>query len=368
MDEGVLSKMLVVVSDMTEAREAERVEREQREILGVFERIMRDKTGFLQFFSETGDLVEILMGSDLDLPYVKRLIHTVKGNAAIFGVTSISDLCHEFENTRAESGALSTRDRERLGQAWSVFRARLQSLLGDQSSRGVLIQDNEYEAILSALVQGTPRTDLVRIVRDWRRERLEDRMTRIADQIRGLSTRLGKGEAVVDVDANGLRLDAARWASFWAAFTHVVRNTVDHGFETPAERQAAGKSERCRASLRARQVPGKFTIEISDDGRGIDWEILRAKAAGKGLPSVTQDDLVEALFSDGVSTKDEANENSGRGVGMGAVREACRHMGGQIDVRSEKGKGTTFQFAFPATAMVDVEALPVPQASLAPTG
>jgi two-component system, chemotaxis family, sensor kinase CheA len=90
---------------------------------------------------------------------------------------------------------------------------------------------------------------------------------------------------------------------------------------------------------------------LGDDGRGIDWSSVAAKAQRRGLPHETQSDLVEALFADGVTTRDEVNEYSGRGIGMGVIREACRSRGGEIHVDSQPGKGTTVEFRFPRAAV-----------------
>jgi two-component system chemotaxis sensor kinase CheA len=88
-------------------------------------------------------------------------------------------------------------------------------------------------------------------------------------------------------------------------------------------------------------------ISVSDDGRGIDWDALRARAVKLGLPSETQSDLELALFADGVSTAKEATDTSGRGVGMAALREAVAALGGTIDLETKRGEGTTLRLRFP---------------------
>ncbi len=97
---------------------------------------------------------------------------------------------------------------------------------------------------------------------------------------------------------------------------------------------------------------------MEDDGRGIDWKKLADKARAAGLPTNTRADLVEALFRDGVSTRDEATEISGRGVGMSAVREACESSGGKVRVQSEPGEGARFQFSWPREVLRGDQPLP----------
>jgi two-component system chemotaxis sensor kinase CheA len=88
-------------------------------------------------------------------------------------------------------------------------------------------------------------------------------------------------------------------------------------------------------------------VEVTDNGHGIAWERVRGKALEQGLPHATNEDLVKALFTDGLSTREEVSDTSGRGVGMGSVRAACEALNGQIEVISQPGEGTTFRFRFP---------------------
>src|SRR5262249_47451396 len=138
------------------------------------------------------------------------------------------------------------------------------------------------------------------------------------------------------------------WSPFWAAFVHALRNAVVHGIEAPAERTAAGKSETGRIALRVRREGANISIGIEDDGRGIDWEAIRRRSAAKGLCSRTQDDLVAALFADGLSTAEKVTDLCGRGVGMGALRSVVQDMGGSISVQSERGMGTRLSITMAA--------------------
>jgi two-component system chemotaxis sensor kinase CheA len=89
-------------------------------------------------------------------------------------------------------------------------------------------------------------------------------------------------------------------------------------------------------------------VEVRDDGRGIDWTALARKARSHGLPAETEADLLDALFADGVSTRDQTSELSGRGIGLAAVRAAARALGAGIRVQSEPGLGTSFVFELPS--------------------
>ena len=128
---------------------------------------------------------------------------------------------------------------------------------------------------------------------------------------------------------------------------HLVRNAIDHGIETPEERARGGKAPVGRLLITTLREASAFTVSVQDDGRGIDWDRVRALASERGLPASTPEELFAALASDGLSTRAQASEISGRGVGLGAVRQACEGLGGTFDIQSEPGSGTTFRCVIP---------------------
>ena len=144
-----------------------------------------------------------------------------------------------------------------------------------------------------------------------------------------------------------MRLARADWAPLWSALVHTISNALDHGIEAPDERVAAGKAPTGALDLSTAIEAGDFVFELRDDGRGVDWERVRARALTRGLPAASHEDLVEALFSNGLSTRDEASQYSGRGIGMGALRAVCEDFGGTLRVESERGRGTRIEVRIP---------------------
>ena len=137
--------------------------------------------------------------------------------------------------------------------------------------------------------------------------------------------------------------------------THVVRNAIDHGIESPAERLKAGKPESGVIVMRATHRGGSVVIEVSDDGRGLDRDRIIAKARELGLPADESWSDVQAwglIFEAGFSTAKEVTNLSGRGVGMDVVRRNISHMGGSVSVSSVKGQGTTITLQVPLTLAV----------------
>lgn len=350
--EQSFSQALVVVNDVTASRQRERVEAEQRDVIQLLGRASKDRASVLEFMSEAQGLVKAIADPKLDDRVVmRRLIHTLKGNCMIFGVQTVAAVCHEVESAMDESGGTANLDqRSAIGQAWQHVQHTVDTLLGRQGDH-IEIDENEYSALLAAVSRGEKPEVLRERIRALKLEPSARRLMRSAEQAQAIAKRMNKAHLHVVIDDNGVRLDPEQWASFWSAFVHVIRNAVDHGIEMPDERLQAGKPAEGTITLRTQVTTDSFSIVLGDDGRGIDWNSVAAKAERRGLPHQTHADLVEALFADGVSTREEANEYSGRGIGMGVLREACRSRGGAIFVESQPGKGTTIECRFPRAAV-----------------
>ncbi len=276
-----------------------------------------------------------------------RALHTLKGNAAIFGVASVAAACHDAETEAQEHGDVTSQDRETVRAIWSTFRARMEPFVRVRSGRVIALTEEDHARFVASVVEGAPRAQLVRNAVEWTREPADLRFTRIADQVAATARRLGKPAPEVELDTAGLRLPRDSWTGFWSAFVHAVRNALDHGLETSEERVSSGKSERGHIKLSARQAGDHIEIALSDDGRGIDWEGVREKASAKGLPHETAEELLSALFVDGITTKDDVSDVSGRGVGMGALRTVCAELGGDLELHSIRGLGTTVRIRLP---------------------
>ena len=180
------------------------------------------------------------------------------------------------------------------------------------------------------------------------------RLRHLADLAKGIAERLGKSELEVHVEDNGARLDRATWGPFWQAFVHAVRNAIDHGIEPGDERMRAGKAAGGSIWLRTFERDDGVVVELEDDGAGIDWAAIRARAKVLGLECTTASELEVALFADGFSTANEVSEISGRGVGLGALRDATMQLGGAIEIHSRRGAGTTFRMRFPSAAVLAI--------------
>ena len=353
-ESGQLEKLLVIISDITSIIKREQVELQQKQLMQIFENIMRDKLGFLQFLSEADGLMESVIGHKyLDLAHLKRIVHTIKGNAGLFGMSSVATLCHELENEIVSEGKAPEQARlHALQNEWNSVREGLDSVLGKRTEQRIEINDTDYEAVLRALLNREHPDKIAKLVRSWKLEAGQRRLEFVKDQAKSLAQRMGKKDIEVSVQSNNIRFDGSQWASFWSSLTHVLRNAIDHGIETEEERSKRGKAVHGSIRIETAIQDGKFVVAVEDDGRGIDWDAIATKAMQAQLPHKSQQDLMSAIFQDGISTKGAATQFSGRGVGMGVVREECTKRGGQIEVNSQSGQGTRILFRFPLNESV----------------
>lgn len=344
--DGAQGKFLAFVVDASNQVERENLQREKRETFALFERMLADRSGFLQFMEEHSAIVARVLAGDLESSERSRAIHTLKGNSMLFGLQSVAELCHELESHIADNrdDAL-LEDLAKLELRWARLAADVDGLLG-QRSQVIEVSHEEHLALEQAVERATSTEEILQAIRALELEPLERRFRLCAEQVRGIAARLDK-LVEVEISGGGIRLDSKRWAPVWAAFVHVLRNAVDHGIESPEQRRASGKPEVGRITISARRDDATISIGIEDDGRGIDWEAVRRRCVTRGLPSGSTEELVAALFADGLSTVDRVTDLSGRGVGMSALQAAVQKLGGAISVQSERGRGSRVTMSFP---------------------
>ena len=181
--------------------------------------------------------------------------------------------------------------------------------------------------------------------------------------IRDLSTKLAK-EVKLELVGSETELDRTVVDALGDPLVHLVRNAVDHGLERPDERLAAGKPRQGTIQIAARHAGGSVVIEVRDDGNGIDPHAIARKAMSLGMideeaaATIDMRGAVELLFTSGFSTAQTTSDISGRGVGMDAVREKIRQLGGEVVIDSTHGAGTLAQIRLPLTLAI-VSALQV---------
>lgn len=199
--------------------------------------------------------------------------------------------------------------------------------------------------------------DLRDMISKTRMQRVDRLYAALPRMVRDLSQELGK-KATLDLDGGEVEMDREMIEMVLDPLTHIVRNALDHGIETPAERRAAGKPEVGALQIIARQSGNQIVIEVQDDGRGIDRAALVAKAITAKLltpaeaAQISDTETLNLIFRAGLSTAARVTSISGRGVGMDVVRTNIEQIGGIITIASVPGRGTTITLRVPLTLTI----------------
>ncbi len=229
-----------------------------------------------------------------------------------------------------------------------LARNQLLQHAGKSESAGLIATSQRLNLITTELQEGVMKTRMQPIDHLW---------SRYPRVVRDLALACGK-QVKLDTDGESTELDKSIIEAIADPLAHLVRNGVDHGIETPEERQAAGKPAVGTLRMRAFHEGGRVNIEISDDGAGIDVERVKAKAVERGLISTEKaramlaHDAYLLLFMPGFSTARAITNISGRGVGLDVVRTNVERIGGTVDIDSRLGRGTTFRIRIPLTLAI----------------
>ena len=184
---------------------------------------------------------------------------------------------------------------------------------------------------------------------------VDNAFQRIPRIVHDLSIAQGKN-VTLELIGESTELDKTVLEKIGDPLVHLVRNAIDHGIESPAERASAGKPENGVIRIKAEHEGGHIVLRISDDGKGIDAEKLLAKAIEKNIVSdnneLSEAQIMNLIFQPGFSTAAVISDISGRGVGMDVVKQNITDLGGSVEIRSEKGIGSTFTIKLPLTLAI----------------
>jgi ligand-binding sensor domain-containing protein/signal transduction histidine kinase len=359
--------VMLVLSDITETRALSAAVERERTRMEMIVLALKESREFLDLAADfRAFLREELVGLierradpavDIDL---RRKLHTFKGLLGQFHFFHSPGALHEAEQLLADQpDADGTAVAGKLRRALNLDLVSISDVLGADFLAGggrislTAEQITEMKILAAeALVLRPDSLSLARLVRTLEDLSALDVKAALALHSRGalsLADRLGKVLQPVTISGDAVKLPEDRYAPFFRSLVHVFRNAVDHGIETPDERAELDKPEEGSITAQIKAREAVLTLTIADDGRGIDREALANKWLRSGgdpaqAASMTLDDLV---FADGLSSRDDATDLSGRGVGMAAVKDELVKLGGSVKLFSEVGRGTTLVFDLP---------------------
>ncbi len=229
-----------------------------------------------------------------------------------------------------------------------LARNQILQFTATQTDPAFLVTSQRINALTTELQEGVMKTRMQPIDNVW---------SKFPRVVRDLSGACGK-QVQLEMEGRETELDKTIIEAIRDPLTHLIRNAIDHGIETPEVRQRAGKPPQGRIQLRAYHEGGQVNIEMTDDGGGIPPDRIKRKALEKGLVSperasrMSDRDLVNLIFLPGFSTAEKVTNVSGRGVGMDVVKTNIEKIGGSVDVQSRPGQGTTFKVKIPLTLAI----------------
>ena len=227
-----------------------------------------------------------------------------------------------------------------------------QSMLNQVAEDSETINDGALVTGLN-LLQRTAR-DLQEAVMSVRMVPMDYVFSRFPRLVRDLAGKLDKDVELI-TEGKSTELDKGLTERIIDPLTHLVRNSLDHGIETPDRREAAGKSRTGRLTLSAQHQGGNILIEVIDDGGGLNRDKILEKARSSGLSvsdSMSDDEVWQLIFAPGFSTAEAVSDVSGRGVGMDVVKRNIQAMGGHVEILSTPGQGTTTRIVLPLTLAI----------------
>ena len=236
----------------------------------------------------------------------------------------------------------------------------LVNLVGEMvtvQSRLSQVANQRHDAELLSIAE-----EVERLTEDLRDSTLNIRMLPIGSTfskfkrlVRDISADLGK-EVELKTTGADTELDKTVIEQLGDPLVHIIRNSMDHGIEMPDDRVAAGKSRVGQVHLSAEHSGDSVIIKITDDGKGMDPEVIRQKAVSKGVigadEQLSHNDILNLVFAPGFSTAQQVTGLSGRGVGMDVVKRAIESLRGSITLESEKGQGSTVSLRIPLTLAI----------------
>ncbi len=370
-DEGTVDKLMLCVRDVTELKrlEAEANARKRElqvigEILAVsqekFHEFIDSARGFI---AENKALIEKTAGKNLDaINLLFRNMHTIKGNARTYGFLGLTNQVHtteqHYDDLRKDAEAaweqpVLLAELAQVSELIEQYAHVNDTVLGRKGPgrraavEKFLMVERDTVAETLSLLMGVDHSDAnaMRLALQHVGSTLHMLGTKpigeilagTIESLPSLAQELGKAAPQVHIEDHGLMVRTQASSLLKNLFTHLLRNSVDHGIEAPAQRAQAGKPEAGRIDLRLRVDDGKLWIHLKDDGRGLALGKIRQRAMEQNLltrgASTSAEEVAQLIFRSGFSTAEQVTEVSGRGVGMDAVRAFLEKEGGSIAIR-----------------------------------
>lgn len=365
-DETIQNVVTVATDKTDEVRAIEESRKKERYVEMIF-KILGSKRQFIDFIAEVEnylrELDELLVEDVVNLDQAMLIYHSLNGGFGMYGVDALVSEARECEQTIVDmkKEGLVFKDllivqKDGFKSKFTTFKQEIFSTLGFSSNTFEV--DAAVILHLQELISRVDNKELQFVFEERiMKVPVEEFLTPYKNLLPALGEKLGKEFAPLHVENGELRVSPDRFKEFFAILVHLFRNCADHGIEAPEVREERGKSIEGQISVaasldRERQL---LTIEVSDDGGGIDPERVRRKLRERypddpRVDAASDQEIIYRIFDQDFSTAEQVTTISGRGVGMSAIKDYVEGIAGKIEVISEVGKGSRFTFVLPLSS------------------
>jgi PAS domain S-box-containing protein len=374
-ENSAFKTMMVILTDFTEKRILEQRMKDEKNFLRMVVTVITNYQDFQDlvddyrfFYNNLEEFSNSQFSSQELLSQAYLAIHTFKGNFSQMEMSYIVTHLHNLESKLDQMKQLPDLKASQLQdlfknqdfEAWlEKDLMALKNVLGEEFlDKGKTVEIKveklrEIEKIIETVYRPDEARQLLDELHRLRYQPFRNLVRLYPDYVQRLAQRLDKSVYPVIIENGDFLVDLDRFRNFTKSLVHVFRNAIDHGIELPEERVEKGKDESGTIHCRINLENNDIVLTISDDGKGLDAEKIKAKAVANKMCSqemadlMAPDEIYYMILANGLSTREEITDLSGRGVGLQAVISELKALDGNLEIQSQFDRGTSFQFTFP---------------------
>ncbi len=370
--------LMVILTDITDKKALEKKNQEEKNNMKLVLSALNSKTEMLNAIDEANTLfsddIHQIFESETSfediIGEIFRIVHTMKGDFALrlmhntaVNLHIIEDKLSGMLNSRKGQPPLDELKNLMLNiNVEDILRedlAIIRGFLGNdffESDKRITISSERFESLLTLIeskFSGEDKSFLVNTIQELTYPSLNSILSGYNEYIQILALKLDKTISEFEVTGDTVFINRQLYSGFLKSMIHIFRNLVDHGIESPEERVEKGKEESGKIQCGIHKNSGDFVLKISDDGKGIDTDVIVKIAESKGIytpeqvKNLSKREIINTIFADSFSTKNKVSMLSGRGVGLSAMRKEVEAINGSIEAISALNEGTCFRITLP---------------------
>lgn len=376
---GKISDVVVVATDKTAEFEAQKALEIERQFASMIVKYMKNKEQFLQFllsvrqsFTPLLELAQKTMGAT-EINESFRILHTLEGEAGTFSLADLKAWTRVSQHILEPFKGKASLGGENLAEyvrSLNDMKANFETFLKTNSeifkvpegdvARSVEVPVPVLTTFLEELGKNSANRALTgKFQEQFLKVSFESCLKYFDGLVQGVAERTGKKVKPLLIEDSGLRIYPEPYQKIFSGLVHAFRNAVDHGLESPEEREWGGKEPAGTIRVQVEFKEGFYHMNISDDGKGIDPAVIREKLKEKfpqqNFTAMSDEEIIQQVCMPGFSSRDSVGEFSGRGVGLDALREEVLKAGGRLHIKSKVGEGTVIHLEFPEISSQPVQ-------------